>query len=161
MTANQVIDQIKEFNKNEFLPGKLELTDANVLLNLRKLRLDWGQPIHPSRHDHGLARTNPQFKNSQHYAVGRLSTAIDFFPTGNVIAFWEMCKQYSFIGGLGIYFDTNRSNLQPGPMIHIDLRPNRILWVRIYRKYIYLNNQTSLSDWILLYDEISKYLKSL
>jgi hypothetical protein len=39
------------------------------------------------------------------------------------------------VGGIGLYFDTN------SPMVHMDTRPQRLVWLRINGEYIYeVNN---------------------
>ena len=128
----KIINQVNNFSPDEFPKHALDRTQAVVLTKLQNLRHIWDNPIHPSRHSDGWARFEGS-ENSRHYAVNRLSDAGDFFPEGNVFEFWLLMQQTKW-GGIGIYFDTRRGRLQPGPMIHGDLREERILWCRINGK---------------------------
>ena len=47
----------------------------------------------------------------------------------------EQAEQINDIGGIGIYFDTKT------PMIHIDMRPKRLVWLRTKTgEYVYKCN---------------------
>lgn len=136
-SMKKVIGQMDNFSPNEFPKYALDNTQAAVLTKLQNLRHIWDKSIYPSRHPDGWARFEGS-ENSRHYAVNRKSDAGDFFPEGNVFEFWLLMQQMKW-GGIGFYFDTRRDNLQPGPMIHGDLREERILWFRINGTYYYLN----------------------
>ena len=160
MRATDVISSLRAFSANEFPPAALENTSAELLLVINELRMEWMEPIHPSRHPNGWARFRGS-KSSRHYAVDRLSDAGDIFPVGNVIGFWQLCLRHPKIGGVGIYFDTNRSLLQPGPMIHVDLRPNKLLWSRIRGKYFYFSHKDEIAGHHLTYKTMTDYLATL
>lgn len=111
-------------------PNILSLVHARVLQNLDTLRDRYGEPIHPSQHPDGWARQRGSV-TSQHYAVGRLSTAADVFPAGDVLACWLEALRMPEWGGIGLYLDTKLNAAQPGAMMHLDLRTGpRRLWVR-------------------------------
>ncbi len=158
--ASQMIHEFKNFSLSEFPPGALDHVSSNVLHVLQDLRNTWMQSIHPSRHPDGWARFSGR-PTSRHYAIGRLADAGDVFPVGNVINFWQLCMAHPDIGGLGIYFDTNRNRLQPGPMIHIDLRPSRLLWSRIGGSYFYFTQKEQIEGHRATYAAMSQYLNSL
>lgn len=71
----------------------------------------------------------------------RLSDATDFFMDWEHVFYaWEQAQRIKEIGGLGIYFDTKLGGALT-PMLHIDNRPERLLWVRYTemtkQRYIY------------------------
>lgn len=158
--AIDVIDQMKAFSRNEFTQKSLENTSAELFEVLHELRLEWMEPIHPSRNPDGWARFSGSV-TTRHYAINRLSDAGDIFPVGNVIAFWQLCLRHPKIGGIGIYFDTKIGILQPGPMIHIDLRPRKLLWSRIKGKYHYFSNKDEIAGHCLTYKTMAEYLSEL
>lgn len=111
-------------------PEVLKHVDARVLFALDELRERHGYGIIPSKHPDGWARFGGS-STSRHYAVDRMCTAADVFPKGSVLDCWLKALHMKQWGGFGLYLDTNRNALQPGPMLHLDLRPGpRVLWVR-------------------------------
>jgi len=120
----------------------LNFIDAEVVLKLQELREMFGFPILPSPIEEGWARKNGS-KDSQHYAVDRLSTAGDIFPErGYIIDCWLTAQQIPEIMGLGLYLDTNGIDGNFWPMMHFDLRKTskRVFWIRENGKYYYLKN---------------------
>lgn len=142
MSGLDVINQLDDFDKDEFPSGVLDKLDGDLLIVLQRLRELWGNTIYPSTLEEGWVRTSGS-KSSRHYAVNRKSDAGDIFPKGNTVQFWFMCQAFPEIGGIGWYMDTNRTDKQPGPMIHIDLREKRLLWSRIDGKYYYPMNSNN------------------
>lgn len=130
--------KVKFFTANEWPPGTLEHMSAELIQVLDEIRqkLPRGHAIEPSglfeahvRHTHG---------NSRHETKGgsRLSDATDFFMQwGTVWDAWKEAQRHPKVGGIGIYFDSVTGR----PFMHIDLRPERILWVRHAGKYTYFN----------------------
>ena len=111
-------------------PDELKLTSSEVVTGIDELRRRHGAPIYPSRAEGGWARTTGS-TGSQHYAVDRLSTAGDFFPGGDVLNCWLHAVAMPQWGGFGLYLDTQLSTMQPGAMMHLDLRPgSRLFWIR-------------------------------
>ena len=152
-TALDHIDYVPNFTAREFPAGALENTDMRVLKQLQKLRNAWGRSIHPARDPAGWARFSGS-ETGRHYAVNRLSDAGDFFPEGNVFEAWLLMPK--FFTGIGLYFDTNRYNLQPGPMLHGDVRDGpHVFWFRHEGIYYLLNgdpkNQMELCHAIIEY----------
>lgn len=138
MNIFEVIDSVDNFSRSEF-PDTVEHCDPDLILKLQDFRERHGRPIHPSRHPKGWGRTKPKYQASQHYADPDeyiLGRAMDVFPEGNVLQALTLALELDF-GGIGIYFDTRISDLQPGPMLHLDLRPQRVLWCRVNGKYYY------------------------
>lgn len=115
----------------------LNLIDARVILNLQKLRNIFGKPIVPTRVKAGWARIDGS-RTSQHYALGRLSTAGDIFPElGYCMSCWLATQQIPEIKGIGLYLDTNGIDGKFWPMMHFDLRKTekRVFWIRDKGKY--------------------------
>jgi len=69
---------------------------------------------------------------SRHSTKGgeRLSDATDLFLPSWKAAFlvWQEAQQMRF-GGIGLYTDTVLGG-EPTPMLHLDMRPGRLMWVR-------------------------------
>lgn len=129
MRAIEAIDQAPNFARDEF-PETVEGVKPELIERLQAYRTALGRTIHPSRHPMGWRR-NSGSTTSRHYT----GEAGDIFPTGDPLAaFLLACR---FFGGVGIYFDTNITDLQPGPMLHCDLREGLTVWARHEGSYIY------------------------
>lgn len=130
---------IKFFNRNEWPSGVLGHLNAEVVVVLDKIRskLPRGHSMQPSglaeahvRHTHG---------NSRHETKGgqRLSDATDFFMQWNTVwDAWKEAQRHPQVGGIGVYFDS----ITGRPFMHIDLREERLLWVRHEGKYTYFHH---------------------
>ena len=75
----------------------------------------------------------------------RLSDATDvFLAWRHVWLAWALAQRIQGIGGIGLYLDTHLGG-QSMPMLHIDTRPERILWVRHAvqgeARYVYLHRE--------------------
>lgn len=121
--------EVFHFSQHEFPAETLDNVSADLVFALDKLRDQFGDVIHPSPLAAGWYRKDGS-STSRHYAVGRLSDAGDVFPQGDVLRAWVVAQSIPEIGGIGLYFDTNGPNGEPWPMMHIDLRPQRLLWAR-------------------------------
>lgn len=125
---------IARFSKSEWPSGALEQMDARVILALSVMRdsLPNDHAIKPSPIIGAHVR---QHGTSRHSTQGgtRLSDATDFYIPGGwkqALAAWQEAQRVEDIGGIGIYL--NRWLGSPDaitPMMHIDTRPNRLLWV--------------------------------
>lgn len=136
--AVQAVAASTHFSLSEWPdPSVLVDLDPRVITELDALRKRHGLAIHPSRHPRGFARPEPS--NSRHSSFGRLADAADVFPEGHVLDCWALAQEGPW-GGIGVYLDTRISPpLQPGPMLHLDLREGeRVMWVRD-GDYIYRN----------------------
>ena len=125
----------------EWPVGTLDHMDADLFTDcvfpLRKMS---GVPMTPSslygahvRHDDSGSRHSTKEEK-------RLADATDLQVSsiGRMIAVMLSAEQISAIGGIGIYFGTNK------PMVHIDKRPNRLVWLCYKedgeRVYLYREN---------------------
>lgn len=158
MASVDIFNKLKYFNEKEFPKGVIHLMDPGILMALDELREKSGVSIYPSIDPEGWARKNGS-KTSRHYAVGRLSDACDIFPKKDAYHVFTVAQSMKF-GGIGIYFDTKKTYRQPGPMLHIDLRPVRVVWARDDRG-MYIYPARSNSEHKRFDDAINKYLASL
>jgi len=114
------------FKESEFSEDINAHMDPRLFAALDGFRSDYGSPIYPSKAKGALARFDGS-KTSQHYAVGRKSTAVDFFTAGN--PFLCFCYSLAWFKSVGVYFNTKGNDGKPGVMIHGDVRAaNRVLW---------------------------------
>lgn len=126
---------IRHFTPDEWPNGVLAHIDPALIGQLDELRERLGRPIYPSPLAGAWTRFDGS-STSRHYAVGRLADAGDVFPEGDIRDAWLAAQALPF-GGIGVYFDTTYQH-KPWPMLHLDLRPERVLWARIGRtRYIY------------------------
>lgn len=125
-------DQIHFFKPHEFPEGELELAHPALLYDLRQLRDLYKSPIEPSRVKGALARTDGS-ETSRHYAVDRLSDAVDIFPMGDPLRCWQLAV--TIFNGVGIYYDTKDNHGKDRVMLHVDRRPNVVWWCRIAGQY--------------------------
>lgn len=150
-TPSAILASSTFFDREEFPPGRLfDSMDPRAIGLLLDFRRKLGRPVHPSRwvsedgERSGFARFGGSV-NSRHYARGRLADAMDVFPEGDVLEAWTLALSMPF-GGIGVYLDTRVNRLQPGPMLHLDLRPRRVLWVRVAGEYIYLHQSEDMRN---------------
>jgi hypothetical protein len=135
-------DSIRHFSKSEWPDGALEQMEAKVILTLAEVRakLPADHRMQPSP---VLAAHVRQAGNSRHstQAGKRLSDATDIFIPGgwaHAHAAWREFTAHPDVGGLGWYLDRwvgTPSNITP--MIHIDCRPQRTMWVCTGGVYTY------------------------
>lgn len=126
---------MKNFKPDEF-PDDITLADPELLDRLDRLRDFMGSAIYPSPVPGALARTDLGAKSSQHYAVGRKSTAVDIFCAGEPFEAFIKILQSGLFQRVGVYFDTwfrGRRHV----MFHIDLKPEKLLWFRNDGAYTY------------------------
>lgn len=104
-----------------------------------------GVPINPSPAPGALARFDGS-KGSQHYAVGRKSSAIDIFVNrDNITRAWLIAVTCGLWGGVGIYPTTKYRGVT-WPMMHLDKRnipdAGPLCWVRLKTgKYVYARSE--------------------
>lgn len=114
----------EEFRGATFIGGPVvDLTpmlDARVVLAADDLRALLGVPLIVSHVDGAVVRTYGD-SSSRHYAVGRLSDALDLFsPQASLDRVFELAASVPAIGGVGLYPHTS-----PHPLVHVDVRPRR------------------------------------
>lgn len=126
---------IKRFKPGEWPAGVLEHMDARIITVLSEIRdtLPAGHGMQPS----GLAEAHVRHDGtSRHSTQGgaRLSDATDFFMQWSTVwDAWRAVQAHPAVGGLGVYLDS----ITGRPFMHIDLRPDRMLWVRHKGVYTY------------------------
>jgi uncharacterized protein YcbK (DUF882 family) len=111
---------VAHFSKSEF-HGESEFVDSRVIYALDELRKQLGKPIIISPVKGSVARFDDGSKTSQHYAVGRKSTAVDvLFPESSLHDVFVTASTITVIGGIGLYPDWN-----PHHGAHIDTRQRK------------------------------------
>lgn len=132
MKASDIQHWPDNISASEWPDGVLENMEAGVLTEcIFPMRKDSGVPMWPSSLYGAHIR---ETGTSQHSIEGgKLARATDMHVKtySNLLKAFNAALANPAIGGIGLYFDTNT------PMIHVDTRPNRIMWVRIDGKYIY------------------------
>jgi len=140
---------MKNFTEKEF-PEDLKYAHPKLLKNIDSLRDFMQVPIYPSPVPGALARFDIGADTSQHYAVKRLSTALDFFCNADPFEAWTKIIQSGLFPRVGIYFDTFYKN-RKWVMFHGDLKNKGLLWFRHKKKYYY-------STYPMFYHKLFKYL---
>lgn len=120
---------------NEWPDDVLEHMTAGVILELSDLREQVGAPVWPSPvlGAHVRHRTRRAGDGDRHATDNgsRLSDATDFFLRwADAPAYLRHAMRSERIGGIGIY-DSMMLDGEPGDhcMMHIDTRPERVMWV--------------------------------
>lgn len=130
----------KNFKAKEW-PGRVtRKMDANLFHELFKLRSNvpsWcGMTPSPIIEAH--VRQEGTSRHSTENGM-RLSDATDLFVSWKALwPIFKMAQQLSF-GGIGLYLDTQLGGKEM-PMIHLDMRDNRLVWVRYNGVYYYYDN---------------------
>lgn len=141
------------FKRAEFNPKEVDHIDPSALKRYNTARGITEVSWYPSRVDGALARFNGS-KTSRHYAVNRLSDALDFFTAKDTDILWFLYKLYgsNLFGGIGVYFDTRGYNYSSDIMFHVDCRKCMtgypLIWFRDKGKYTYVVNSKNFSELI-------------
>ena len=144
--------EINNFTEAEFSEN-IKYASPELIINLDILRDLMGYAINPSPVSGALARMYGS-KKSQHYAVNRLSTAIDVFITCDPFEAYSKILSSKLFSRVGIYPFTYFNN-KPHMMWHLDLRDNPLMWIREKNgKYIYNVND-------IFYKKLYSYLKEV
>ena len=132
---------IKHFRPVEWPEGALENMEADLIVTIDEIRreLPKTHTLTPSPLKGAHVRLAGSMQ-SRHYALNRLSDATDLFANWTTIwKIWEVAQKHPRVGGIGLYTDTWSGDPKvTKPMIHIDLRPERLLWVKA-DEYVYLD----------------------
>lgn len=141
---------IDNFSPEEWPVGVLEHMDSSIILALEGVREESGIIMRPSPRPDAHVR---EYGNSRHSTKGgtRLSDATDVFVPGgwnDALKVWQAAQRCPELGGIGIYVNKQWGGRMP--MLHLDCRPERLLWVcRTHPvtgrdDYIYLPNDPAL-----------------
>jgi hypothetical protein len=138
-------DYVQHFSRDAFAVDPDKYISPQIVHNLEQFRRWYGSPIHPSPVERGLARFKDRDEGSRHYAVGRLSDALDWFPEGSVQQAWLLAISCGLFGAVGIYTNTKFRG-RKWTMFHTDNRPGGVghsrthplLWWRNEDGYFYL-----------------------
>lgn len=131
MDAIRAMESARWFTVDEFPPTAQQCNPA-LIERLDEFRGFLGQRIHPSRNPEGWVRDKGS-PTSRHYKA--FADAGDIFPERPVLRAFLLAV--NMFDGVGIYYDTKRGQLQPGAMLHVDLRGEQVIWCRNEGRYIY------------------------
>lgn len=124
------------FSRGEFPSDVLKHVEADLVLGLSEYRKRLGKQVQPSSVVAGWYRQGGR-KGSRHYAIERLSDAGDVFPQCDIRDALLVAMGCDWWGGIGVYLDTNGNDGTPQPMLHLDSREERVIWMRYQGRYIY------------------------
>ncbi len=140
---NLDFSRLRYFDRNEFPGDVLDHMEALIILLLNKLRngLPAGYSIYPSPVERAHVRQEESSSRHSTMCGKRLSDATDFFMCWeHIFLAWQEAQRIVEIGGIGLYLDT-RYQSKTMPMMHIDARDERLLWVSIQKEkeriYVY------------------------
>ncbi len=133
--ADLDFSEVNYFSIDEWPGDSLAHIDADLVLALSEYRDRLGHGVVPSPVVDGWYRTDGS-KTSRHYAVGRLSDAGDVFPQCDIRKALMVAMGWGW-GGIGVYLDTTGPSGKPEPMLHLDMRQGRVIWMRYNGRYIY------------------------
>lgn len=158
-------DNIQYFKQGHF-PENPIYAEPELIYHLDFTRMRLAQRIYPSPVKGALARFSGNSK-TQHYAVGRKSTAVDVFCEGYPLVNFLSVLQLHVFNGIGIYLDTNGPDGLPWVMFHFDMRKKPfsltqpLIWI-VKKEYsaakdkmvnVYCYPQRKLEYWKLLRQE--------
>ena len=127
--------RVEDFDRSEFPRGILKNMSADFMEQLFAFRKRLNAALIPSPLQEGWVRMDGS-PGSQHYAVGRLSTAGDVFLAEGADARYAFTLACQFFNGVGIYYDTH-INGKPRIMLHLDTREVPTVWCRHQGEYLY------------------------
>lgn len=133
MTNWLKIHGITRFIASEFSSDPERCADVFFLRELNAFAIGLKSAVFPSPAPGSLCRSTGS-KTSRHYAVERRSDACDVFCNCPIGRAWTTAIQR--FPGVGVYFDTHYKS-KPWPMLHLDMRPESLLWYRQNGVYHY------------------------
>ena len=137
MNASMITNWPSNLSPSEWPEGTLKHMDHLLFTNaVFPLREKSGIPMMPSSLFEAHVRYEGKSRHSTSFGA-RLSDATDFHVStiDKMLIMMDVAESIDTIGGIGIYFDTNT------PMVHIDVRPNRLVWLRTKAgEYVYKAN---------------------
>lgn len=128
-----------QLQPEEYPNGVLRYMSKKIIRTQVGLRGFSGVPMTPSPLFEAHVRTKPVKERGARHNIGedaanpeRESDATDYFiPDTHVARMNRFAQADPTIGGIGFYFDT-----VPSVLVHIDGRPERVLWLRVDGEYI-------------------------
>lgn len=150
--------QTKYFAPHEWPAGVLPQMNPELLHEVFELRSRVSSagamtpsPLHDA-HVRATGSSRHSTNNGQ-----RLSDATDLF-VASWTGLWEVWREAQRLGfgGIGVYADTRIAG-KPRPMVHLDMRPERVLWLRHSgAQYVYYN-----SDPIAFFRAVADHCKGV
>jgi hypothetical protein len=124
------------FKSREFSEDPDEHAHPYLLEAVQKYRTLLGHPFIPSPTPGALARFEPDDMKSMHYALAKMSKALDGFPDCDIFEAFLIAVRSGLFGGVGVYLDTQLKGSYK-PMLHLDLRETPLMWYRAGGVYKY------------------------
>lgn len=155
--------KVYKLEAKEFSEDPDKYAEPELIYSLGKLRKLLDSIMRPSPVSGALARLYGK-GTSQHYAIGRKSTASDVFIEGIPFEIYSKILYSKLFTGIGIYLDTNGPDGLPWVMFHLDIRQMEypFVWIskkmydprkRVFRTYYKYPSQNQ-DHWKLLNDKI-------
>jgi len=147
-------DKADNFSPYEF-PENTSFAEPELFYRLSRLRKLIDRKIFPSPAQGALARMTGS-PSSQHYALGRLSTACDIFCEGTPIQNFISLIGSKLFNGIGVYLDTIGIDGLPWVMFHVDTRElnndSPVIWIvtKTNNNNNYYYPQDNPESWSLL-----------
>ncbi len=137
-------DYVYKLSPGEFSEDPNKYADPELMYALGALRELLGNRMFPSPVPGALARDYGS-KTSQHYAIGRKSTASDQFIEGVPFEIYSKILHSGLFTGIGIYLDTAGPDVKPWVMFHLDIRKRVYPWIWFCHK-LYDRETKEISD---------------
>lgn len=151
MKASELKGWPVTLHPSEWPEGTLEHMDADLFTKIVwPARTISRVPMWPSAFASAHVRETGTSQHSTNNGT-RLSTATDMHVKNhtNMMKLYHVLEANECVGGIGLYFDTNT------PMVHMDSRSERIVWLRVDGQYIYKH-----IDPVKFYKELGKALEA-
>lgn len=148
-----MINWIPQLQPHEWPAGVIEHMNPELFNKVViPLRQKSGVSMTPSPLVEGHVRQDGTSRHSTKNGT-RLSDATDLFIPSTKQAVFSILRHAQSVpaGGIGLYFDT-----QPSTMVHVDMRSQRLLWLRVNGEYIYEANNPEF-----FYQTLLKQVKKL
>lgn len=126
-------DYVYKLAPHEFSEDPDKYAEPELMYSLGNLRKLLGTKMRPSPVPGALARLHGK-ETSQHYAIGRKSTASDEFIEGIPFEIYSKILYSNLFTGIGIYLDTNGVDGMPWIMFHLDIRKRDYPFIWIVKK---------------------------
>ncbi len=128
-------NNIPNFSTAEFSEDVHLYAAPGLMIRAQDQRERLAAKMYPSPRAGALARFDTESKTSMHFAVGRLSTALDWFSEASPFETWCKVISSGLWHGMGVYFDTEYKGMN-WVMFHTDYKrmSSPVYWFRYKTK---------------------------
>lgn len=140
-------NDIPNFSTGEFSEDVHIYAASGLMIRAQDQRDQLDACMYPSPVAGALARFGTKSKTSRHFAVGRLSTAFDWFSQASPFKTWCKVISSGLWHGMGIYFDTHYRGMN-WVMFHTDYgrMGNPVYWFRYKTVWVDSKNDNMFWD---------------